>query len=199
MVQHYIQGQLGEDVVEFKKPSHRLDQVVGFAQLKRFLVDKMIPRLKSKGEAALPGAAVAGPIGSGKTFIFEALAAELDLPVLVLKSIRSQWFGQTDVIFERLATRLGSVGEGRHFCRRSRHAIWIGRSGGTRNRTTADRKNPGHDERYTFAGTGDLVADDRPHSPAFPRHPPTGTRWRLDHPDSWIRVRRIDATLSVGC
>ena len=102
MVQHYIRGQLGDDVVEFKKPSHRLDQVVGFTQLKAFLREKMIPRLKAKGDSALPGAAVAGPIGSGKTFVFEALAAELDLPVLVLKSIRSQWFGQTDVIFERL-------------------------------------------------------------------------------------------------
>ena len=109
MVQRYIQGQLGEDVVEFKKPSHRLDAVIGFSQLKIFLRDKMIPRLRMKGEAALPGAAVAGPIGGGKTFIFEALAAELDLPVLVLKSIRSQWFGQTDVIFERLRRVLESL------------------------------------------------------------------------------------------
>jgi len=109
MVQQYIQGQLGEDVVEFKKPSHRLDKVVGFKQLKTFLREKMIPRLKTKGEGALPGAAVAGPIGGGKTFIFEALAAELDLPVLVLKSIRSQWFGQTDVIFERLRRVLESL------------------------------------------------------------------------------------------
>jgi len=109
MVQQYIQGQLGEDVVEFKKPSHRLAQVVGFSQLKTFLAEKMIPRLKMKGDAALPGAAVAGPIGGGKTFIFEALAAELDLPVLVLKSIRSQWFGQTDVIFERLRRVLESL------------------------------------------------------------------------------------------
>ena len=45
---------------------------------------------------------VCGPIGSGKTFIFEGLAGELDIPVLVLKNIRSMWFGQTDVIFERL-------------------------------------------------------------------------------------------------
>jgi hypothetical protein len=131
MVQQYIQGQLGEDVVEFKKPSHRLSEVVGFSQLKQFLQRRMIPRLKTKGEAALPGAAVAGPIGGGKTFIFEALAAELDMPVLVLKSIRSQWFGQTDVIFERLRrvlealekvvifvdeadTQFGGVGEGAH-------------------------------------------------------------------------------------
>jgi SpoVK/Ycf46/Vps4 family AAA+-type ATPase len=53
------------------------------------------------------------------------------MPVLVLKNIRSQWFGQTDVIFERLRrvlealekvvifvdeadTQFGSVGEGAH-------------------------------------------------------------------------------------
>ncbi|MCR9294228.1 MAG: AAA family ATPase [bacterium] len=101
-VEEFIQTQLGEDVVEFKKPSHSLEDVVGATQLKVFLRDYMLPRLRLPDDRALPGAAVAGPIGSGKTFIFEALAAELDMPVLVLKSIRSQWFGQTDVIFERL-------------------------------------------------------------------------------------------------
>lgn len=101
-VEEFIQTQLGEDVVEFKKPSHSLEDVVGATQLKAFLRDYMLPRLRLPDDRALPGAAVAGPIGSGKTFIFEALAAELDMPVLVLKSIRSQWFGQTDVIFERL-------------------------------------------------------------------------------------------------
>ncbi|MDA1050015.1 MAG: AAA family ATPase [Planctomycetota bacterium] len=101
-VEEFIQAQLGDDVVEFKKPEHRLDKIVGFSQLKEFLRRELIPRFKAKGEQALPGAAVAGPIGGGKTFIFEAVAAEIDVPVLVLKSIRSQWFGQTDVIFERL-------------------------------------------------------------------------------------------------
>lgn len=101
-VEEFIQAQLGEDVVEFKKPHHQLDDIVGASQLKEFLKKELIPRFKAKGEQALPGAAVAGPIGGGKTFIFEAVASELDVPVLVLKSIRSQWFGQTDVIFERL-------------------------------------------------------------------------------------------------
>ncbi len=130
-VEAFIQAQLGEDVVEFSKPSHRLVDVMGFTNLKKFLNDYMIPRLKLSDDSALPGAAVAGPIGGGKTFIFEALAAELDMPVLVLKSIRSQWFGQTDVIFERLRrvlealgkvvifvdeadTQFGGVGEGAH-------------------------------------------------------------------------------------
>ncbi|MBN1908307.1 MAG: ATP-binding protein [Pirellulales bacterium] len=101
-VEAYVQSQLGEDVVEFKKPEHRLDDVIGFTQLKKFLREELIPRFQAKGKRSLAGAGVAGPIGSGKTFIFEAMAAELGVPVLVLKSIRSQWFGQTDVIFERL-------------------------------------------------------------------------------------------------
>lgn len=101
-VEEFISSQLGEDVVEFKKPEHSLNDVVGFSQLKEFIEAELLPRFQAQGAAALTGAAVAGPIGGGKTFLFEAVAASLDMPVLVLKNIRSQWFGQTDVIFERL-------------------------------------------------------------------------------------------------
>ncbi|NNJ25248.1 AAA family ATPase [Alienimonas chondri] len=130
-VEEYIKAQLGEDVIEFKKPEHSLKDVVGFEDLKAFLRSELIPRFKASGEAALPGAAVAGAIGSGKTFLMEAVAAELGLPVLVLKNIRSQWFGQTDVVFEKLRrvlealqkavifvdeadTQFGGVGSGSH-------------------------------------------------------------------------------------
>jgi hypothetical protein len=130
-VEQFIQAQLGDDVVEFKQPVHTLKDVVGFTKLKEFLTGYMMPRLRLPDDRALPGAAIAGPIGGGKTFIFEAVAAELDMPVLVLKNIRSQWFGQTDVIFERLRrvlealekvvifvdeadTQFGGVGEGTH-------------------------------------------------------------------------------------
>ena len=101
-VQEFIQSQVGEDVIEFKKPSHRLDDLKGNSKLKAFIKSELLPRFKAPKEKALTGAAVAGPIGGGKTFIFEAVASEMDVPVLVLKSIRSQWYGQTDVIFERL-------------------------------------------------------------------------------------------------
>lgn len=108
-VEEFIRTQLGDDVVEFKKPAHTLDDVIGFRRLKEFLREDLMPRFKASGKKSLPGAGVAGAIGSGKTFIFEALAAELDLPVLVLKNIRSQWFGQTDVIFERLRRVLDAL------------------------------------------------------------------------------------------
>ena len=101
-VSEFIQAQLGEDVVEFKKPAHTLKDIVGNRKLVEFLKKRLIPRITSTGADAISGLSVCGPIGSGKTFIFEGLAGELDIPVLVLKNIRSMWFGQTDVIFERL-------------------------------------------------------------------------------------------------
>ena len=101
-VSEFIQGQLGEDVVEFKKPEHSLKDIVGNQKLVAFLQTQLIQRITSTGPDAIPGMSVCGPIGSGKTFIFEGLAGELDIPVLVLKNIRSMWFGQTDVLFERL-------------------------------------------------------------------------------------------------
>ena len=108
-VETFIQSQLGEDIVEFKKPAHTLKDVVGFTQLKKFLKDDFMPRIAGTGPEVPAGAAVCGPIGGGKTFIFEALSAELDMVVLVIKNIRSQWYGQTDVIFERLRRVLNAL------------------------------------------------------------------------------------------
>lgn len=106
-VESNIKNQLGDDVIEFKRPKHTLNDCIGNNKLKKFIKDYLIPRFQSKNP--ISGAAVAGPIGSGKTFIFEAMAGELGIPVIVLKNIRSQWYGQTDVIFERLKRSLTSL------------------------------------------------------------------------------------------
>ena len=98
-VEEYMISQLGEGVVEFKRPSHSLDDCVGNAKIKKFFRDELIPGFK---DGTIAGAAVGGPIGSGKTYICEAAAAEVGCPVVLLKSIRSKWFGETDAIFERL-------------------------------------------------------------------------------------------------
>lgn len=129
-VGEYIVSQLG-DTVEFLKPSHKFEDVVGFKRLKKFIKNEMMPRILASGDEALPGAAVGGPIGGGKSFMFLALASELGIPVLVLKNLRSMYYGQTDVKFERLKrvltaldkvlifvdeadTQFGGVGEGTH-------------------------------------------------------------------------------------
>lgn len=104
-VEEYMTSQLGEGVVEFQRPAHKLDAVVGFKQVKEFMRNDLIPSFLS---GSISGAAVGGPIGGGKTFICEAVASELGVPVITLKNIRSKWFGETDQIFERLRRLLES-------------------------------------------------------------------------------------------
>ncbi|MFH1098758.1 MAG: ATP-binding protein [Candidatus Uhrbacteria bacterium] len=101
-VEAYICGQLGDDVVEFKRPEHTRADVVGVRDLKVFADTEIIPGLRLTTKDALGGMIVCGSIGVGKTYFLEALAGELGIPVLVIKNVRSKWFGETDVIFERL-------------------------------------------------------------------------------------------------
>jgi hypothetical protein len=108
-VQQEIRQRLGDDVVDFARPGHRLEDVIGFSAIKTFLAHEVVPRFRIGGEVALTGAAVGGPIGAGKTFLFEAFAAELELPVLVLKNIRSKWYGGTDILIEQLRAILAAL------------------------------------------------------------------------------------------
>lgn len=101
-VEQYMISQLGDGVIEFKRPTHKLADCVGFKRIKEFLTNEVIPGFKADKDTAIAGAAVAGPIGGGKTFICEAVASEIGMPVIVLKNLRSKWFGETDQIFERL-------------------------------------------------------------------------------------------------
>lgn len=101
-VEQFIISQIGEGIIEFKKPTHKLDQVRGFRKVKDFLKQKLIPGFLAGPEKALRGAAFGGPIGGGKTYLAEAVAGEIGIPVIVLKNLRSKWFGETDVITERL-------------------------------------------------------------------------------------------------
>lgn len=102
-VEEFIKSQVGEDVVEFKKPEHRLKDVIGASVIKKFIKNELIKKFSTVDKnKAISGCVVTGSIGTGKTFVFEAMAAELGMVVLVLKNLRSKWFGGTDLILERL-------------------------------------------------------------------------------------------------
>lgn len=100
-VKRFIEQQLG-DIVEFKVPSHSLSDIVGCSKVKEYVRKKVIPRFKSTGSDSLPGATVCGPIGGGKTYFWEAVAAESGMIVLILGRLRDKWFGESDVRLERL-------------------------------------------------------------------------------------------------
>jgi SpoVK/Ycf46/Vps4 family AAA+-type ATPase len=100
-VKKFIKMEIG-DIIELKVPKHTLKDVCGFKKIKKYAKEKVIPRFKSTGSDALPGATICGPIGVGKTFFWEAVAAESEMIVLVLTGIRSKWFGESDLRLERL-------------------------------------------------------------------------------------------------
>ena len=109
-VEQFIQAQLGgEDVVEFSRPEHRLADLVAFDGLKQFIREEILPGIRDMTKDAIASIIVCGPNGSGKTFTFEAVCGELGIPILVLKNLRSKWFGETDVIFGRLRRVLGAL------------------------------------------------------------------------------------------
>lgn len=102
-VERFIQAQLGGDeVVEFLRPEHKIADLIGFEELKQFIIEEIIPGLRLMTKDAISSIIVCGPNRSGKTYTFEGVGGELGIPILVLKNLRSQWFGQTDVIFGRL-------------------------------------------------------------------------------------------------
>lgn len=98
------------DHIEIIQPSHSLDDVIGATALKGHL-DRLTRVLKSgKPEIAPVGILVTGPNGVGKTWIFMAWAAATGRIVIILKNLRSSFFGETDQIFEKIRNVLEVLG-----------------------------------------------------------------------------------------
>ena len=52
-VQQEIRTRLGDDVVDFARPGHRLQDVVGFQAIKSFLANEVVPRFRAGGGSCL--------------------------------------------------------------------------------------------------------------------------------------------------
>ncbi|MBN2382665.1 ATP-binding protein [bacterium] len=108
-VNQVLTRQIG-DHIEILKPGHTLKDVLGNKLLKEKL-KHLKARLKSFDPLIVPsGILVSGPNGVGKTFIFVALAAESGRIPVILKNLRSKWFGETDAIFEKINHVLRALG-----------------------------------------------------------------------------------------
>lgn len=104
-----LASELG-DKIEMVRPAHTMEDVVGASALKAEL-ERLRLLLESRDPSVAPvGILVPGPNGVGKTYIFEAWAAECDRLVIVLKNLRGMYFGETDQIFEKLRNVLEALG-----------------------------------------------------------------------------------------
>jgi len=98
-------------LVEFVESKVTLDDYHGQPQL----VDAVRTDLKLMREGvtkAVPmGYLVAGPVGTGKTYLVNCIAGEAQLPVIVLKNFRDRWVGSSESNLEKIFRLIGAVGE----------------------------------------------------------------------------------------
>lgn len=107
-LQDFIKNHIG-DMVEFLVVPYTSKDIVGNTKLKQFLYSKFVKRLKIVGDGCINAVIVAGPNGSGKTFVFSAVIGELGIPVIILKNFRDMYFGQSDIKVIRLELLLRAL------------------------------------------------------------------------------------------
>ncbi|MDG1481195.1 MAG: ATP-binding protein [Myxococcota bacterium] len=97
-------------LVEFVDPSHDFSHVGGMQRLKDDLM-RVAAAIKSGRTNQVPmGIIFVGPMGTGKTFLAEAFAAESGLTCLKFKNFREKWVGSTEGNLEKILQVVDGLG-----------------------------------------------------------------------------------------
>ena len=97
-------------LVEFVDPSHDFSHVGGMDRLKTDLM-RVAKAIKSGQRARVPmGVIFVGPMGTGKTFLAEAFAAESGLTCIKFKNFREKWVGSTEGNLEKILQVVDGLG-----------------------------------------------------------------------------------------
>jgi AAA+ superfamily predicted ATPase len=104
MIEHEAAG-----LVEFLDTSHDLSFVSGHEFVKRRL--KSASRAIKQGRLdVLPmGYLIAGPVGTGKSFLVTAFAGDIGIPMVKFKNFRSKWQGVTESNLEKVLNILKAM------------------------------------------------------------------------------------------
>ena len=96
-------------LLEFIETEHDLSMVSGHDFVKKRF--KSAARAIKQGRLdVLPmGYLIAGPVGTGKSFMVTAFAGEIGIPVVKLKNFRSKWQGVSEANFEKVLNILKAM------------------------------------------------------------------------------------------
>ena len=99
-----------QGLVEFVAPDHNLSHVGGMEGVKADLL-KVAEAVRSGQTRRVPmGMIFVGPMGTGKTFVAEAFAAESGLTCLKFKNFRDRWVGSTEANLEKVLQLVDALG-----------------------------------------------------------------------------------------
>jgi AAA+ superfamily predicted ATPase len=97
-------------LVEFVDPSHDFSHVGGHTRLKADLM-RIATAIKRGRRNRVPmGIMFVGPMGTGKTFVAEAFAAESGLTCLKFKNFREKWVGSTEGNLDKILQVVDGLG-----------------------------------------------------------------------------------------
>jgi SpoVK/Ycf46/Vps4 family AAA+-type ATPase len=89
-------------LLEFVHTDFTLDDVAGHAEAKQHLRDAASAVKSGRPDVMPQGYLIAGPVGTGKTFLITCFAGEIGIPMVLLKNFRSQWQGVTEGNLEKI-------------------------------------------------------------------------------------------------
>jgi SpoVK/Ycf46/Vps4 family AAA+-type ATPase len=96
-------------LLEFIEPSSTLEAVAGHAKAKSMLRAAANALRKGRIEVMPMGYLVAGPVGTGKTYLVSCFAGEIGIPVVKFLNFRSQWQGVTEANLEKIFNLLKAL------------------------------------------------------------------------------------------
>ena len=96
-------------LLEFIEPAHTLDAVAGHARAKQMLSQAASALKKGRLEVLPMGYLIAGPVGTGKTFLATCFAGEIGIPCVKFLNFRSQWQGVTEANLEKIFNLLKAL------------------------------------------------------------------------------------------
>jgi AAA+ superfamily predicted ATPase len=96
-------------LLEFVHTDFNLDIVAGHAEAKQHLRDAAQALRNNRPDVMPMGYLVAGPVGTGKTFLITCFAGEIGIPMVLLKNFRSQWQGVTEGNLEKILNLLRAM------------------------------------------------------------------------------------------
>jgi ATP-dependent 26S proteasome regulatory subunit len=96
-------------LLEFIEPQHSIDMVAGHVKAKQLLRQAAKAIQTGKRDVVPMGFLIAGPIGTGKTFLSTCFAGEIGIPCVKFLNFRSQWQGVTEGNLERIFNLLKAM------------------------------------------------------------------------------------------